>query len=223
MAYTFDKKMKKSHLALLALLLGLSAAAQAATIVISQPTSTSLADYSPTGFGQSFTANGTYSITAINLFISSSAGGSDITLRLYDFDSLASTLGSVVRGSGILLESSLSPTAAWKTVTLATPVNVTSGATYAFTIIAKDPGGSATGWNNYGVNSADVYAGGNRLNIGSGSSVSKQVSDLRFQVVAVPEPSTLLIFAAAVTITATRRTRRGWATPTSPSVLDVST
>jgi hypothetical protein len=28
---------------------------------------------------------------------------------------------------------------------------------------------------------------------------------LRFQVVAVPEPSTLLLFAAAVTITATRR------------------
>ena len=200
--------MKIRHLALFALLFGAIATAHAATIVISQPTSTSLADYSPTGFGQSFTANGNYSITAINLYISSSAGGSDITLRLYDFDSLASTLGSVVRGSGILLESSLSPTAAWETVTFLTPVNVTSGATYAFNIVAKDPGGSATGWNNYGVNSADVYAGGNRLNIGSGSSVSKQASDLRFQVVAVPEPSTLMLFVAALSITATRRTRR---------------
>lgn len=200
--------MKRQHLAPLALLFGASATVHAATIVISQPTSTTLADYSPTGFGQSFTANGNYSITAINLYISSSAGGSDITLRLYDFDSLASTLGSVVRGSGILLESSLSPTAAWKTVTLATPVNVISGATYAFTIIAKDPGGSTTGWNNYGVNSADVYTGGNRLNIGSGTSVSKQVSDLRFQVVAIPEPSTPILFFVAVTITATRRTRR---------------
>jgi len=200
--------MKRQYIALLALLIGASAPTQAATIVISQPTSTSLADYSPTGFGQSFTANGNYLITAFNLYISSSAGGSDITLRLYDFDSLASTLGSVIRGSGILLESSLSPTAAWKTVTLSTPVNVTSGATYAFTIVAKDSGGSATGWNNYGVNSADVYAGGNRLNIGSGSSVSKQASDLRFQVVAVPEPSTLMLFVAAVIITATRRTRR---------------
>jgi hypothetical protein len=200
--------MKRQYIALLALLIGASATTQAATIVISQPTSTSLADYSPTGFGQSFTANGNYLITAFNLYISSSAGGSDITLRLYDFDSLASTLGSVIRGSGILLESSLSPTAAWKTVTLSTPVNVTSGATYAFTIVAKDSGGSATGWNNYGVNSADVYAGGNSLNIGSGSSVSKQASDLRFQVVAVPEPSTLMLFVAGVTITATRRTRR---------------
>jgi hypothetical protein len=200
--------MKRQYIAVLALLIGASAPTQAATIVISQPTSTSFADYSPTGFGQSFTANGNYLITAFNLYISSSAGGSDITLRLYDFDSLASTLGSVVRGSGILHESSLSPTAAWKTVTLSTPVNVTSGATYAFTIVAKDPGGSATGWNNYGVNSADVYAGGNRLNIRSGSSVTKQASDLRFQVVAVPEPSTLMLFVAAVTITATRRTRR---------------
>jgi hypothetical protein len=197
--------MNTQHIALLALLFGAPTTVHAATIVISQPISTSLADYSPASSAQSFTANGNYSITAINLYISSSAGGSDITLRLYDFDSLASKLGSVVRGSGTLLESSISPAAAWKTVTLATSVNVTSGATYAFTITPKDPGGSATGWNNYGVSSADVYAGGNRLNIGSGGSVSKQVSDLRFQVVAVPEPSTLLLFAAAVTITATRR------------------
>lgn len=207
MAYFFDKNMKRHHLALIALLLGASATTHAATIVISQPISSSLADYSPTGFGQSFTANGNYSITAIHLYISSSAGGSDITLRLYDFNSLASTFGKVVRGSGILLESSLSPTAAWKTVVLATPVNVTSGATYAFTIVAKDPGGSATGWNNYGVNSADVYSGGNLLNIGSGGSVSKRASDLRFQVAAVPEPSTLMLFAIAVTATATRRIR----------------
>ena len=92
-------------------------------------------------------------------------------------------------------------------MTLATPVDVTSGATYAFTIIAKDPGGTATGWNNYGVNSADVYSGGNRLNIGSGSSVSKQLSDLRFQVVAVPEPSALLLFAFAVTTAGIPRRR----------------
>ena len=154
--------MKRPHISLLALILGLAGGSHAATIVISQPTFTGLADYQPTGFGQSFTANGNYSITAINLYISSSAGGSDITLRLYDFNSLASTLGSVIQGSGILLEPSLSPIAAWKTVALTSPVNVVSGATYAFTIIAKDPGGSETGWNNYGVNSADVYAGGNR-------------------------------------------------------------
>ncbi len=200
--------MKRTQSALLAFILGTSAATQAATIVISQPTSTSLADYSPTGFGQSFTANGNYSITAINLYISSSAGGSDITLRLYDFDSLASTLGSIVRGSGVLLESSLSSTAAWETITLTTPVNVLSGATYAFTIIAKDPGESATGWNNYGVNSTDIYASGNCLSIGIDSSVSKQVSDLRFQVIAIPEPSSLRLFSVACTLTVTRRTRR---------------
>ncbi len=210
--------MKKPSIALLALIFGSSGGSHAATTVISQPIFATLADYAPTGFGQSFTANGNYSITAINLYISSSSGGSDITLRLYDFDSLASTLGSVVQGSGILLESSLSPTAAWKTVTLPLPVNVISGATYAFTIIAKDPGGSATGWNNYGVSSTDVYAGGNRLNLGSGSSVSKQVSDLSFEVMAVPEPGASMLFAVAITITASRRTRRGWATATSRTV-----
>ncbi len=207
---TFDKKMKSLRLSLLALILGLAGGSHAATTVISQPIFTTLADYAPTGFGQSFTANGNYSITAINLYISSSSGGTDITLRIYDFDSLASTLGSVVQGSGVLFESSLSPTAAWKTVTLSSLVNVVSGATYAFTIIAKDPGGSETGWNNYGVSSADVYAGGNRLNLGSGSSVSKQVSDLSFKVVAVPEPGAPMLFVAAITIATIRRTRRGW-------------
>lgn len=199
--------MKTQHVALLALLFGASTTVHAATIVISQPISTSLADYSPSSSAQSFTANGNYSITAINLYISSSAGGTDITLRLYDFDSLASTIGSVVLGSGILLESSLSRTAAWKTVILANPINVHSGATYAFTITPKDPGGSATDWNNYGVSSANVYAGGNHLYLGSGNTVYKQASDLRFQVVAIPEPYTLMLFLSAVTITASRRTR----------------
>ena len=200
--------MNRPHISLLALILGLAGGSHAATIVISQPTFTGLADYQPTGFGQSFTANGNYSITAINLYISSSAGGSDITLRLYDFNSLAATVGSVVQGSGILLESSLSTTAAWKTLTLTSPVNVVLGATYAFTIIAKDPGGSETGWNNYGVNSADVYAGGNRLYLGSGNSVIKGVPDLSFEVMAVPEPATGMLFSIAITITAMSRTRR---------------
>jgi len=204
--------MKGSHISLLTLIFGLAGESHAATVVISQPTFTGLADYQPTGFGQSFTANGNYSITAINLYISSSAGGSDITLRLYDFNSLAATVGSVVQGSGILLESSLSTTAAWKTLTLTSPVNVVLGATYAFTIIAKDPGGSETGWNNYGVNSADVYAGGNRLYLGSGNSVIKGVPDLSFEVMAVPEPATGILFSIAITITAMSRTRRGWTT-----------
>jgi hypothetical protein len=201
--------MKRPQIPLIALILLLAGASHATTIMISQSTFTGLADYQPTGFGQSFTANGDYSITAINLYISSSAGGSDITLRVYDFNSLASTLGSVVRGSGVLLESSLSRTAAWKTVTLAAPVNVVPGVEYAFTIIAKDPGGSATGWNNYGFNSADVYAGGNRLFLGSGSLVARGIPDLSFEVLTVPEPSTLMLLAATLTISVSRRTRCG--------------
>jgi hypothetical protein len=186
----------------------LSGATRAATVVISQPTFSSLSDFPPTGFGQSFTTNGKYSITAINLYLSSSAGGSDITLRLYEFDALASKLGSVIQASGVLLESSLSPAAAWRTVTLAVPLQVLSGSTYAFTIIAKDPGGSATGWNNYGVNSADVYAGGSLLGLGSGGSVTKQISDLSFEVLVVPEPAVSGLFAMALAVAAGLRVRR---------------
>lgn len=191
--------MKLLPLALV--VLALTGATRAATVVVSQPTFTRVEDYQPTGFGQSFTTTGKYSITAIDLYISSSAGGSDITLRLYEFDALASKLGSVVQATGVLFESSLSTTAAWRIVALATPLQVFSGATYAFTIIAKDPGGSATGWNNYGVNSADVYSGGSLLSLGSGGSVTQRVGDLSFQVVAVPIPESGVSMWLAMVVT----------------------
>lgn len=198
--------MKPPHIVLLAGILGSSGTTHAATTVISQPAFTTLADFAPTGFGQSFTATGNHSITAINLYMSSSAGGSDITLRLYSFDSQGSKLGNVGLATGYLRESELSPTPGWETVTLFSPFNIVRGATYAFTVIAKDPGGSATGWNNYGV-SPDAYAGGNSLSLGSGGSVTKNTSDLTFQVVAVPEPATSSLLAAALSLTTFRRTR----------------
>ena len=200
--------MKRLSILLLVSIFTVSGTSQAATIVISQPDFIRLEDYQPTGFGQSFTASGNYSIGAINLYVSSSFGGSDITLRLYDFNSSTSTLGGVVRGSGVLMESTLSSAGAWKSVALEVPFKVSPGVTYAFTIIAKDPGGSATGWNNYGVSATDVYSGGNRLSLGSGGSVTKQTTDLSFQVVVVPEPGISALLAAAVMIGATRRTRR---------------
>ena len=201
--------MKRLPILLLVIISAVSETSQAATIVISQPNFTRLEDYQPSGFGQSFTASGNYSIGAINLYVSSSFGGSDITLRLYDFNSLTSTLGGVVRGTGVLMESTLSNVGAWKTVSLEAPFKVSSGVTYAFTIIAKDPGGSATGWNNYGVSTTDVYSGGNQLSLGSGNSVTKQTADLSFQVVAVPEPNISALLAAAFMIGTTRRTIKG--------------
>ena len=143
----------KPSIALLVLLLGSAGGSHAATTVISQPIIAMLADDAPTGFGHSFTASGNDSTTTINLYISSASGDSGIILTLYNFDSLASTLGGDVQGSGVLLESSLSPTAAWKKVTFSSPFNVISAATYASSTIAQDPGGSATGWNNYGCDS----------------------------------------------------------------------
>lgn len=180
---------------------------QAATVVISQPTFASLGDYSPTGFGQSFTATGTYQITALNLYMSSSSGGSDITVTLHTFDSLTLILGTTVLGSGILRETSLTSTAAWESISFSSPVAVQAGSTYAFKIVAKDPGGS-TGWNNYGTSSTDVYGAGNRLNISTNGTVSKATTDLAFEVAAVPEPCASILLAVSIAITAIRRTRR---------------
>jgi hypothetical protein len=178
--------------------------AKGATVSISQPTFTGIADFSPSGFGQSFTANGDYSIVAIDLYISSSAGGSDATLRLYDFNSSLPALGASVLGTGTFFESDLNATPQWVRVELLSPVTVTNGNAYAFTIIAMDPGGSATGWNNYGVNSSDVYAGGGRITV---TPVSVKTTDLAFQVVTVPEPGAVSLAALGILLGINRRTR----------------
>ena len=210
MAYIVRQKMKHFLAPLcLASILAVFPIASAATVSISQPTFTGLADYAPTGFGQSFTANGDYSIVAIDLYISASSGGSDATLRIYDFNSSLSTLGPTVLGTGTFLETQLSTTPAWIRVNLSSPIAVSNSSEYAFTIIAKDPGGSATGWNNYGVNSANVYAEGSRLNISSSSgAVSQGTPDLAFAVITVPEPSSFSLFALGVIAATNRRTRR---------------
>lgn len=179
--------------------------AKGTTVSISQPTFTGIADFSPSGFGQSFTANGDYLIVAIDLYISSSAGGSDATLRLYDFNSSLPALGTSVLGAGIFFEADLSVVPQWVRVELLSPIPVTNGNEYAFTIIAKDPGGSATGWNNYGVNSSDVYSGGGRITI---SPVTVRTTDLAFQVVTVPEPGTAILVAAGLLLGINRRARR---------------
>jgi hypothetical protein len=198
----------KCHLTKVVLvLLAFAGVTQAASVVISQPTFTSLGDYAPTGFGQSFTSNGAYQIVALNLYMSSSSGGSDITVTFHTFDSISSVLGATILGSATLRETSLSSTAAWKTITLTSPVAVQSGSTYAFKIVAKDPGGS-TGWNNYGASSTDVYGGGIRLNISTNGTVSKATTDLAFEILAVPEPCISILVVTSLVVASTRRTRR---------------
>lgn len=201
--------MKTPPITILALSLALMVAAPAATIVISQPAFTSLSDLPPTGFGQSFTAGESYTITAINLYVSASAGGSEFTLRLYDYDAAGPALGTKILGSSTFLEANLSAAADWKSVVLDSPVKVTAGKTYAFTIIAKDPGGSATGWNNYGRSATEAYPAGNLLGLSANGTPNPVASDLAFQVVAIPEPGVSFLMSIAMVAAATRRTRHG--------------
>jgi hypothetical protein len=136
-------------------------------------------------------------------------GGADANLRIYDFNSSLSTLGSTVLGTGTFLETQLSSTPTWIRVNLSEPIRVSDSSEYAFTIIAKDPGGSATGWNNYGVNSANVYADGSRLNISSSSgAISQGTPDLAFAVITVPEPSSISLAALGVIAATHRRANR---------------
>lgn len=198
--------MKCPPLHALLVLWAFAGEAPASTVIISQPSFSTLADYSPGGFGQSFTASRADQIISLNLYISSSSGGSDITVTLHTFDSLNSLLGATVLGSGTLRENQLSTTAAWKTVLFSSPVSVQARTTYAFKIVAKDAGGSS-GWNNYGASSTSTYASGTRLSISTGGTVTKATNDLAFEVVAIPETGTWSLWVMLGTLAATHRTR----------------
>ncbi len=164
--------------------------------IINQSIIQSVNDYPPDGFGQSFTAEDNYYISAIELYISASNGGSDATISFYDFSSSPLSLGSTLLGKGEFLESDISSSANWITIELESPFYVMSGQEYAFEIIAKDSGGPS-GWNNYGFSNASPYANGTRLNTSSRLSIV-ETSDLAFRIVAIPEPSgfSLLILCA---------------------------
>jgi hypothetical protein len=95
---------RQLHLICISVLTLVLSNARGDTVSISQPTFTALNDFAPSGFGQSFTANGTYSISAIDLYISASGGGSDATLSIYSYNSSSSLLGTTVLGSGSFRE-----------------------------------------------------------------------------------------------------------------------
>lgn len=167
------------------------------TVLISQPTYTSLSDFAPSGFGQSFTAGQNFSANAIDLYVSSSFGGSDFTVRIFTFNTSNSTLGPTVLALGSHLEEDLSTSGAWARIELDKSLQFLSGQSYAFTVVASDPGGTATGWNNYGRNSANVYPGGSYFGL-IGGAVFPQSNDLAFQVVSVPEPKVCLLLGFAL-------------------------
>jgi hypothetical protein len=115
-----------------------------------------------------------------------------------------------VLGSGRLLEPQLSPQPLWREVGLAAPVPLTAGRTYAFTVQADDPGGTETGWNNYGATFADAYAGGEFfMGLAGRVSTGSNIRELAFQTVVVPEPAAAVAAAgAAAGLLAGRRPRR---------------
>ena len=175
------------------------------TISIFQPDFTAMTDLPPSGFGQSFTANGNYSIVAIDLYVSASSGGSDATLGIYTFNSSLLILGTTALGTGTFLETEINRSPSWVRVHFSSPIPVNDGDEFAFTIVARDLAGGATGWNNYGYNRLDVYAGGRHLPL----SMTQQTSDLAFAVVTVPEPSSLFLFSFGLLYATSRRTIKG--------------
>lgn len=182
-----------------------SLSVHASNVVISQKDFDGLADYAPAGFGQYFTANGNYIIIAIDLYISASSGGSDATLNLYSFDSSIPDLGSTVLASGVFLESDLDSSPEWIRVEFDTPLSITDGLEYAFVVYANDPGG-ATGWNNYGSTTSNPYLDGSYISPGF---LNSSLNDLAFQIIAIPEPTTLFLsLSVAAALLQKRSVRR---------------
>ena len=177
--------------------------AEGSTIAIHQPDYLTLTDLPGVGFGQSFTANGTYSIVAIDVVVSASSGGVGVTVEVRDFDASVPSLGASLLGSGTIRESQLSPVPAWVRVHLMAPVHVVQGGEYAFTLVADEPGSSETGYNRYGYNRNDVYSGGRYFPI----TLSARTSDLAFAII-VPEPSVWCFFGVGCVLWVSSRRRR---------------
>ena len=169
----------------------------AATIGISQSEFVFHAD--TLDFGQSFTSEQDTDIVGIRLNLSASFGGSDITIRIYDFDRSTLSFVSGILARGTLLESALSTTPAWFDVMVDDRVSLVAGNAYAFTVEAKDPGGVDTGWNNYAVTTVDVYPGGEFFIEFLGSiTTNTNLKELAFETLIIPEPSSLLLAAFAL-------------------------
>lgn len=67
---------------------------ESSLVVVSQKIFTGLEYYSPGGFGQSFKVDDDCSLTSIEIYVSSSAGGSNGVISIFGFESSSSTLGN---------------------------------------------------------------------------------------------------------------------------------
>ncbi len=159
----------------------------------------------PLNFGQSFTPTEDQTISAIRLSIAAEQGGSDFTLQFYEFDRGTLTLAPTVLATGQAFESQLSRnTPSWLEIRLASPLPILSGQTYAFTVLAKGPGGD-TGWNNYGLSTTDVYAGGEFFFGLTGSvRVNTNLKELAFETV-VPEPASFTALLLLICLMISRK------------------
>lgn len=185
----------------------LTASLNASTVALSQPQFDGHYDFGLRG--QSFTAPVSTEMTGLRLSVSASFGGSDATVRLYGFNRSSLTFTTGILGSDTFHEVDLSPTPEWIDIPLDSPFLLEAGSTYAFTIEAKDPGGRATGWNNYAATETDVYNGGEFLvvlTLGRASTASN-VKEYAFEVLTIPEPRTALLFSSMAVLTLVRRRR----------------
>jgi len=165
-------------------------------VLISQTTMSGHAD--TLNFGQSFTAPADANVTGIRLSLYSSMGGSEITVSLHHFDRSPLALDPAILGSGVIAEANVPASAAWIDIPISPAVPVAAGQTYAFYVLATDPGG-VSGWNNYGMSFNEAYLGGEYFGTSSGSIHLSNIDDLAFEVIAtdivVPEPGTSQLLA----------------------------
>ena len=213
------------YASLSSLFFSVSSVSQASTISISQPVVDRLLTAGDISFGehgQTFTATGDYSIVAIDLFVQAIDGGNpnnipgilpgtsfEITLFGFDFDEFRPAGPRL--GQGSFLETELSETAQWIRVELDEPAPVTAGETYAFLIDPEEDPPQRRGANLYGFDiSGEEYSDGTAYVLFPRTlDYQQRSSDLAFQIVTVPEPSSVLLILGGGFLFASRRTRCG--------------
>lgn len=96
----------------------------------------------------------------------------------------------------------------WIEILFDEPYPQTQGQRLAFTI-QELSGGGTSGWNQYGMQAGNVYAGGRYFGHYTTSPLTTSNTDFAFETIVIPEPATLMLLAAGWIIRRGGKFKRG--------------
>jgi hypothetical protein len=179
------------------IVLDISAACQAATVVdVSQLLVPTKNDYGD-GSGQIFTPGINGNLEGISVYLIKAGGGADVVLTVYTLNDTVTAFKSVV-GTATIKANLISAAGGW--VYFAFPKTVSQTADVALAFTVKQPTSSASGYVNYGDNMTNPYSGGAFIHSSGLTFTRVPGTDLGFQTTVTPIPETGAALLVSITL-----------------------